>query len=154
MDIFCSTSQRSNALQKSSNEILPWPHWSASIIVRSAILINWSWLMFAPTIMCSMFNSSSREIDSSSSKSYIRNATEIQSKFSLNSPMHCVWLRLFTFQFLLTRVQIVRAVLVDGSEMCQHLHEFTEIHTIIGGVRKKRMHNSVAQWIDGQLGNS
>lgn len=80
MDIFCSTSQRSNALQKSSNDIFPWPHWSASIIVRSAMLINWSWLMFAPTIMCNIFNSSSREIDSSSSKSYIRNATENESQ--------------------------------------------------------------------------
>lgn len=75
IDIFCSTSHRSNALQKSSNDILPCPHWSASIIVRSAMLINWSWLIFAPTIMCNIFNNSSREIDSSSSKSYIRNAT-------------------------------------------------------------------------------
>lgn len=76
MDIFCSTSHRSSALQKSSNEILPWPHWSASIIVRSAMLNSWSWLMFAPTIICRMFRSSSRDIDSSSSKSYILNATE------------------------------------------------------------------------------
>uniref|UniRef100_A0A182VRR6 Uncharacterized protein n=1 Tax=Anopheles minimus TaxID=112268 RepID=A0A182VRR6_9DIPT len=88
IDIFCSTSVRSSARQKSSNEILPPPTVSASMIVRSAMLFSWSWLMFAPTIICRMLSSSSREIVSSSSRSYILNAkrsfsSRLFSRFSL-----------------------------------------------------------------------
>lgn len=84
IDIFCSTSVRSRALQKSSKEILPWQHKSASKIVRSAMLISWSWLIFAPTIMWRILNSSSRLITPSSSRSYILNATKSEIKFVLN----------------------------------------------------------------------
>lgn len=46
MDIFCSTSVRSNALQNSSNDIIPSPFSSASTIVRSAMLVNCSSLQY------------------------------------------------------------------------------------------------------------
>lgn len=59
-----------------------------------------------------------------------------------------------TFQFLLTAVQHIDAVLVDGSKVCQHLHEFTEIDAIVGAVGEKCMHNSIAQRIYGQFGNA
>lgn len=46
MDIFCSTSVRSRALQNSSNDIMPSPFSSASSIVRSAMLVNCSSLQY------------------------------------------------------------------------------------------------------------
>lgn len=74
MDIFCSTSVRSRAWQNSSKHIIWSLLVSASKIVRSAMLVNCSSLILAPTIMCSMANNSSLEILPSLSKSYIENA--------------------------------------------------------------------------------
>lgn len=75
MLIFCSTSVLDKALQNSWNEIIWSLSSSASRIVRSAMLVNCSSLIFAPTIMWRIASNSSRLIISSLSKSYILKAT-------------------------------------------------------------------------------
>ena len=80
IDIFCSTSVRSRTLQKSSNEIKPSLSSSASMIVRSAIEFNCSSVMLSPTIIVKTARSSSLDMRSSPSKSYILNATENKKK--------------------------------------------------------------------------
>jgi hypothetical protein len=61
-----------------------------------------------------------------------------------------------TFQFLFTTIQLVLLALLDGSKMGQHLHELTEIHSIIivGVSGKESMHNTITQWIYGQFWNT
>lgn len=80
MDSFLSTSVRDRALQKSSKVIFPVPERSASTIVLSTIDIRCSWSIFSPTIICRILSSSSREIRSSSSRSYI-----LKANFNLSS---------------------------------------------------------------------
>ena len=84
MDIFCSTSVRSKTLQNSSKEIRLSLFSSASMIVRSAIDISCSSLILAPTIIVKTANSSSLEIRSLPSKSYMRNATKRGRKKTLS----------------------------------------------------------------------
>ena len=80
MDIFSSTSVRSNVRQNSEKVMHLSPSLSASMIVRSAMLASCSVEMFEPTIMCKTESNSSRLIFSSPSRSYI-----LKAKRSLSS---------------------------------------------------------------------
>lgn len=56
-----------------------------------------------------------------------------------------------TFQFLFTAIQFIDIILLDWSKVSQYLHELSEINTIVCALSEKRMYNSVAQRIYGQL---
>jgi hypothetical protein len=59
------------------------------------------------------------------------------------------------FQLLLAAVQLILLALLDRPEVGQHLHELSEIDTVIGAVRcEECMDDAIAQRIDGQFGNA
>lgn len=65
-----------------------------------------------------------------------------------------LWSAQLTSKLLFAIVELVLFALLDGSEASQYLHELPEVDAVIIGVSDEGMHDSVAQRIDGELGNS
>lgn len=133
MDIFCSTSVRSRAVQNSWNEIIWSPSLSASTIVLSAMLTSCSSLENNKTF--------SREILLEKTKqNVISLLPDVVTNHHLKNTQQFFFGNLFVVvcvvhlkgksEFAFPRIQLVLLVFLHWSKVGQHLHELLEIQLV------------------------
>lgn len=112
--------------------------------------------MLAPTIICKIAKSSSRETISSLSRSYILNATkrlQLKKLIQFQNTETFDSIKLLTFKFFFATVKLIIFVCFDWPEVSQNLHKLQKVYSVIVTADEKGMNDSVTERIDGQLGN-